>query len=68
MERKDDANCAKACSRLMLEGTAPVGRMKKTWQKTVSADMCLVKVEFQDVDNRMKWTAIGEHKANPSMA
>ena len=38
MERKDDANCAKACSRLMVEGTAPVSRPKNTWQNNVPAD------------------------------
>ena len=34
MERKDDADYVKACSRFVLDGKAPVGR-----QNTLSADM-----------------------------
>ena len=29
MERKDDADCVKTCSKLVAEGTAPVSRLKK---------------------------------------
>ena len=45
VERKDDADYVKACSRLVVEGKAPVGRSMKTWQNTLSADMCLLKVD-----------------------
>ena len=38
MERNDDADYLEACSRLVVEGKAPVGRPRKTWQNTVSAD------------------------------
>ena len=36
----------KACARLMVEGTAPVGRPKKTWQNqnVLYAEMHLSKV------------------------
>ena len=30
VERKDDADCVQACVTLVLEGTDPVGRSKKT--------------------------------------
>ena len=31
--------------RLMVEGKAPVGRLRKTWQNNLSADVHLLKVE-----------------------
>ena len=49
MERKDDADYVKACTRLVVEGKALVGRPSKTWQNTLSADMRLLKVDPQDV-------------------
>ena len=49
MERKDDADSVKAFTRLVVEGKAPVGRPRKTWQNTLSADMRLLKVDPQDV-------------------
>ena len=33
MERKDDADYVKACTRLVVEGKASLGRPRKTWQK-----------------------------------
>ena len=36
VERKDDADYVKACTRLVVERTAPVGRLKNTCQNTVS--------------------------------
>ena len=36
MERKDDADYVKACTRLVVERMAPVGRLKNTCQNTVS--------------------------------
>ena len=38
MERKSDADCVKACARLVEDGKAPDGRPKKTWNNTVSAE------------------------------
>ena len=32
VERKDDADYLKACAGLVVEGKAPVGRLRKTWQ------------------------------------
>ena len=66
METKDDANCVKACTRLMVEGTVPVGRLRNTWQNTLSADMRLQKVDPRDGHDRKKWRAIGRLKAKPS--
>ena len=39
MERKDDADYVKTCTRLVVEGKAPVGRPMNTWQNTLSVDM-----------------------------
>ena len=44
VERKDEADNVKACTRLVVEGKASVDRPRKTWQNTLSADMCLMKV------------------------
>ena len=41
VERKDDADYPKACTRLVVEEKAPVGRSRKSWQNTLSADMHL---------------------------
>ena len=43
-----------------VEATAPVGRPRKTWQNTASADiiLCLLKVDPQVVHDRVKWRAI----------
>ena len=65
MERKDNADCAKACTRLGVEGKVSVGRPRKTWQNTVSADMRLLKVDTRDAHNQKKGRAIGLCKANP---
>ena len=58
VERKDDADYVKACTRLVVEGKAPVGRPRKTWQNTLSADMHLLKVALQSIHERKKWRAI----------
>ena len=58
MERKDVADYVKACTRLVVEGKAPVGRPRKTWENTASADRRLLKVDPRDVHDRKKWSAI----------
>ena len=65
VERKNDADYVRACTRLVVEWKAPVGRPRKTWQNTVSADMRLLKVDPQDAHDRMKWSAIGWSKGKP---
>ena len=45
VERKDNADYVKACTRLVVEGTVRVGRPRKTWQNTLSADIHLPKVD-----------------------
>ena len=45
VERKDDVDYVKAYTRLVVEGKAPVGRLRKTRQNTLSADMRLLKVD-----------------------
>jgi len=32
---------AKGCTKLVMKGTAPVGRPRNTWQDSVSVDLCL---------------------------
>ena len=55
MERKGDANRVNAYSaRLVVDGPAPVGRPKKTYQNTLSTDMHLSKLTF---GTSMKWSA-----------
>ena len=65
-EGNGDADCVKACVRLVVERTAPVGKPKKVWQDTVSADMRLLKDDPRDVRGRVKWRAIGWRTANPT--
>ena len=36
--KMDDVDYVKACSRLVVDGTALVGRPRKTWQNTPSAE------------------------------
>ena len=55
----------KACTRLLVEGMAPVGRPRKN---TLSADMCLLTVDTEDAHNRKKWRAIGQRKANTAVS
>ena len=38
VERKNDEDYLKACTRLVVEGTVPVGRPRNTWQNTSSAE------------------------------
>ena len=64
VEGKDDAYYVKACTRLVLEGKAPVSRPRKTSQNTLSADMCLLKVGPRDVYDGNKSKALGQRKAN----
>ena len=40
-EIKDDSDYVKACTRMVVEGKASVGRPRKTWQNTDSADLHL---------------------------
>ena len=65
VERKDDADYVKACTRLELEGKAPDGTPRKTLQNSLSADMCLLKVGPWDVHDGKKLKALGQRKANP---
>ena len=57
MERKDDADIKKACTWLVVEGKAPVGRPRKTWRDTLYGDMHRLKVH--------PWTSATERKEGP---
>ena len=52
VKRKDDADYVMTCTRMVVEGKASVGRPRKTWQNTLSADMSLLKVDPRDVHDR----------------
>ena len=54
VERKDDGDYAKASTMSVVEMKVPVGRGRKTWQITPSADMSLLKVDLQDRNDRNK--------------
>ena len=46
VERKDDADCVEVIyTRSVVEGKAPVGRPRKTWQNNLSANLRLLKVD-----------------------
>ena len=66
MERMSDADYVKACTRLVVEGKAPIGTMRKILQNTLSADMRLLKVDARDVQDRKKRKAMGRLNANPA--
>ena len=66
MEIKDEADFVKACTKLVLDGTALVARLRKTWQNTLSANMRLLNVDPRDVHHEKKWRVIGWCQANPA--
>ena len=39
---KRDAHWVKGCTMMVVEGTAPIGRPKKTWQNCASEDLPLL--------------------------
>ena len=50
---KDDASCGvKVCTRLVVEGKAPFGRPRKSWQNTLSEDMRLLKADPRDIHDQ----------------
>ena len=63
VKRNGDAYSMKACTRLVvveeMPGTTAIGRSRKTWQNTQSADMCLLNVDLRYIHKRKKWRAIG---------
>ena len=38
-----------------VEGRRPVGRPRRTWLKTVEADMAEPEIDKEDVHDRKKW-------------
>lgn len=66
VERKDDEDWVKGCTKLVVEGTAPVGRPRKTWQNSVSADLNLMGIDHRDARDRVKWKRAIGRKANPA--
>ena len=54
VERKGDDNWVVACSKLVVERAAHFGRSKKT----VSADMRMLRVNHQEIQDSVKWRTI----------
>ena len=52
--RKDDDDWVKKCMNLEVAGTAPRGN-RKTWRKTVDADMKMKGLKVEDCANRIAW-------------
>ena len=53
------------CTELVVEGTAPVDRPRKSRQDSVCADLSLVGIDLRDGRDRAAWrNAIGR-KTNP---
>ena len=44
------------------------GRGDSSWQDTVSTDMHLLRVDTRNVQNRVKWRAIGQPKAKQGVS
>lgn len=67
VERKDDADWVKNCTKLVVEGSVPPGRPRMTWQSAVSNDMRLLGVNRRDAKDRSKWrSAIRRTRAHPA--
>ena len=66
VDRKDDGDYVKSFTRLVLEREVPIGRRRKTWQNTVSAD--ILKIDSRDVHDQKKWRALGRRKVSPASA
>ena len=47
--RKGDDDWVKKCMEYSVEGRRPVGRPKKTWLKSVEADMAELEIDKEDV-------------------
>ena len=58
IERKDNADYWRHALSWWWIGKAPVGRPRKTWQNTLSADMFLLKVDSREVQHQNKWRAL----------
>ena len=53
--RKSDEEWAKKCMEYRVEGRRPVGRPRRTWLKSVEANMAELEIDREDVNNRKKW-------------
>ena len=50
--RKSDEDCAKKCMEYRVEGRRPVGRQRRTWLKSVEANMAELEIDREDVNDR----------------
>ena len=69
VERKEGTDWVKKCREVVVEGRAPVGRPRKTWQETVNEDMRQLGLTAADAQDRSKWrSSIRRAQANPGLA
>ena len=55
------------CAMMVAEGTAPAGRLKKTWQNCVSfEDLCLLGLNTLDAQDRVRWRSEIRRQPNPA--
>ena len=52
--RKSDEDCLK-CMEFRVEGRRSAGRPRRTWLKSVEADMAELEIDKEDVHDRKKW-------------
>ena len=56
----------KKCMEYTVESRRPVGRPRRTWLKSVEADMSELEIDREDVHDRKKWRKnVIKRKANP---
>ena len=56
----------KKCMEYRVEGRRSVERSRKTWLKSVEADMAELEIDKEDVHDRRKWRRnVMKRKSNP---
>ena len=55
VQRKGDSDWVKGCTVMVVVGTMPAGRPKKTWQNCVSEDLPLLGLITRDAQDHVRW-------------
>ena len=61
-----DEDCVKKCMKFRVEDRRPVGRLRRTWLKSVEADMAVLEIDKENVHDRKKWRRNVMKKSNIS--
>ena len=66
VERKAEEDWVKRCRELVVEGTRPRGRPKKSWMDVVNSDLRRLNITREDAQDRSAWRRLvyGEGQAN----